>query len=123
MDAFGIFEGGGAKGLAHIGALKSAEERKIRFVGVAGSSAGAIVASMVAAGYTASELFDPDNANSGAILNADLTTLLNPKIWRSVKPIKDLLKSEGLDFFASKQKLFWRVADPRKYPLNWHIFC
>lgn len=58
MDAFGIFEGGGAKGLAHIGALKVAqEERSITFRGVAGTSAGAIVAALVAAGYSANELY------------------------------------------------------------------
>jgi NTE family protein len=52
--AFGIFEGGGAKGIAHIGALKAADE--IDFVGFAGTSAGAIVAALAAAGFTADEL-------------------------------------------------------------------
>ncbi len=61
MDAFGIFEGGGAKGLAHIGALKVAqEERYIKFIGVAGTSAGSIVAALIAVGYTPSELYTPD---------------------------------------------------------------
>ncbi len=44
LDSFGIFEGGGAKGLAHIGALKAAEVRRLKFLGVAGTSAGSIVA-------------------------------------------------------------------------------
>jgi NTE family protein len=59
VDAYGIFEGGGAKGYAHVGALKAAEKRGIFFRKVAGTSAGAIVAALVAARYTADELFDP----------------------------------------------------------------
>lgn len=58
MDAFGIFQGGGAKGYAHVGALKAAEQRGIRFVRIAGTSAGAIIAALAAAGYTADELLD-----------------------------------------------------------------
>ena len=60
MKAFGVFEGGGVRGYAHIGALKACEERGIEFVGVAGTSIGAIVATLVAAGYTASELYEID---------------------------------------------------------------
>ena len=51
LDVFGIFEGGGAKGLAHVGALKAAEERQVRFRGVAGTSAGSIIAGLIAVGY------------------------------------------------------------------------
>jgi NTE family protein len=54
--AFGIFEGGGAKGIAHVGALKAAELEEIDFVGFAGTSAGAMVAALAAAGFTADEL-------------------------------------------------------------------
>jgi NTE family protein len=56
VDAIGIFEGGGAKGIAHIGGLRAAEELKISFRAVAGTSAGAIVAALVAAGYSADEI-------------------------------------------------------------------
>jgi len=56
--ADGVFEGGGVKGLAFVGALAAAEEELgIReWVSVAGTSAGAIVASLLAAGYDAAEL-------------------------------------------------------------------
>jgi NTE family protein len=47
-QCFAIFEGGGAKGLAHVGALKAAESRNLEFIGVAGASAGAIIAALVA---------------------------------------------------------------------------
>jgi len=52
----GVFEGGGVKGIALIGALKRLEEEKVVFGRVAGTSAGAITASLVAAGYTVDEL-------------------------------------------------------------------
>ena len=59
MRAFGVFQGGGAKGYAHLGALSAAEDRGIQFERVAGTSAGAIVASLVACGYTSQELYNP----------------------------------------------------------------
>lgn len=71
MQAFGIFEGGGAKGLAHVGALKAIENR-VQFIGVSGSSAGAIIAALVAVGYTADELFDPVENPTG-LLNVNYT--------------------------------------------------
>ena len=56
---FGIFEGGGAKGVAHVGALAACEENGFYFVGVAGASAGAIIATLIAAGLSASDILDP----------------------------------------------------------------
>ncbi|RYC30346.1 patatin [Lichenibacterium minor] len=56
---FVAFAGGGAKGLVHVGALKALEERKVDFRGFAGTSAGAIVAALAAAGFRADELIDP----------------------------------------------------------------
>jgi len=53
-----VFEGGGVKGIAYVGALSVLEQRGIRphVTAVAGASAGAITASLVAAGYSADEL-------------------------------------------------------------------
>lgn len=48
----GVFEGGGAKGVAYAGALQAVRDRHIWFEAVAGSSAGAITAALVAAGLT-----------------------------------------------------------------------
>ena len=47
----GVFEGGGAKGIAYAGALMALKSRKCWFKSVAGSSAGAITAALVAAGF------------------------------------------------------------------------
>ncbi|HZO72652.1 MAG TPA: patatin-like phospholipase family protein [Ktedonobacteraceae bacterium] len=52
----GVFEGGGVKGIGLVGALSVFEEKGYEFVNVAGTSAGAIVAALLAAGYTADEL-------------------------------------------------------------------
>jgi NTE family protein len=54
--ADGVFEGGGVKGIAHVGALAYAEEIGLRFVNVAGTSAGAIIAALIAANYRALEI-------------------------------------------------------------------
>ena len=48
----GVFSGGGIKGIALIGAIEEIEKRGYRFKRVAGASAGAIIASLIAARYT-----------------------------------------------------------------------
>lgn len=52
----GIFKGGGAKGLLYAGALQSIDDKGYWFRAVAGSSAGAITATLIAAGFTVDEL-------------------------------------------------------------------
>ena len=57
-EIFFVFEGGGAKGIAHVGALRAVEQTKaFRIKGAAGTSAGAIAAALVAAGYSSEEIF------------------------------------------------------------------
>jgi NTE family protein len=56
MKLDGVFEGGGVKGIALVGALAVIEDAGYELVNVAGTSAGAIVAALVAAGYTAAEI-------------------------------------------------------------------
>ncbi|CAG7617786.1 hypothetical protein PAESOLCIP111_02046 [Paenibacillus solanacearum] len=51
-----VFEGGGVKGIALVGAVSAVEQLGIDFHQVAGTSSGAIVASLVAAGYRGDEL-------------------------------------------------------------------
>ncbi|MBN6100597.1 patatin-like phospholipase family protein [Xanthomonas sp. CFBP 8703] len=68
------FQGGGAKGAIHVGALRalesnifaaisSGERLRAEIVGVAGTSAGSIMAALVACGYEADDLFGSDRAN------------------------------------------------------------
>lgn len=89
------FEGGGAKGVAHIGALAAfeAEADDVRIAGVAGTSAGAIVAALVAAGWTSKEIADPAAHDSilkrvrkagGPIAGDEATDLIGPRGWRAI---------------------------------------
>jgi hypothetical protein len=59
---YGVFEGGGAKGVAYIGALGAMEEKRCWFRGVAGASTGAITAALVAAGMSPEEIADETDA-------------------------------------------------------------
>ena len=59
-----MFEGGGAKGIAHFGAYRAAFEAGLEIRHVAGTSAGAIIAALVAAGYRPDELLDVDRCSS-----------------------------------------------------------
>jgi predicted acylesterase/phospholipase RssA len=52
----GVFEGGGAKGVTYIGALRATLKLHAWFGSVAGASAGAITATLIAAGLTIDEL-------------------------------------------------------------------
>lgn len=56
MIVDGVFSGGGIKGFAYVGAMQVLEERGIQFKRVAGTSAGAILAAFIAAGFNAQEL-------------------------------------------------------------------
>jgi NTE family protein len=53
-----VLGGGGAKGAAHIGVLKIIEENHIPVDYIAGTSMGAIVGALYAAGYSATEIED-----------------------------------------------------------------
>ncbi len=56
MKVNAVFEGGGVKAVALVGALKAAEERGVKFDKTAGTSSGSIVAALIAAGYRADEM-------------------------------------------------------------------
>lgn len=56
MNADAVIEGGGVKAIGLVGSIYEAERRGYKWNKLAGTSAGAIIASMLAAGYTAEEL-------------------------------------------------------------------
>ena len=58
MVIYGVFEGGGVKGTGLVGAVAATEQKGYTLNNVAGTSAGAIVAAFVAAGYNAAEMKD-----------------------------------------------------------------
>ena len=53
-----VLSGGGAKGIAHIGVIKALEDNDIPIDYIAGTSMGAIVGGLYAAGYTTDEMLD-----------------------------------------------------------------
>ncbi len=56
MKADGVFEGGGVKGIGLVGAVCRLEEEGYTWRRLAGTSAGAIIAALLAAGYKGTEL-------------------------------------------------------------------
>jgi NTE family protein len=56
MKIDAIFEGGGVKGISFCGAISYLEEQDYTFNNLAGTSAGSIIASLLAIGYTGSEI-------------------------------------------------------------------
>ena len=51
-----VLSGGGAKGLAHIGVIKALEENNVPIDYIAGTSMGAIIGGLYAAGYSTSQM-------------------------------------------------------------------
>lgn len=51
-----VFEGGGVKGIGFAGAISEVEKAGYKFENIAGTSAGAIVAALLAVGYTSQEI-------------------------------------------------------------------
>ena len=56
MRADAVFEGGGVKGIAFVGALQVMEDHGYSWDRLAGTSAGSIVAALLSAGYSSREL-------------------------------------------------------------------
>lgn len=56
MEYTGIFQGGGMKGIAYIGAICALEENDFKCIRAAGTSIGAVFASLLMCGYSGKEL-------------------------------------------------------------------
>jgi NTE family protein len=87
-----VFQGGGVKGISLVGAYSVLEERGYQPVNMAGASAGAIVAALVAAGYSAEEL-------RGIMMNIPFEKFTDEawedRIWLLARPLS-LLKDKGV---------------------------
>lgn len=55
-NSIGVFQGGGCKAIAYLGAYRAAHERGIMFSELAGTSAGSIFAAMIAAGASPDDI-------------------------------------------------------------------
>jgi len=105
---FVAFAGGGAKGLIHLGALRALEARGVVFKGLAGTSAGAIVAALKASGFGADEMLNPSTGQSIiqqlAAIDPTIRTprdFFGPLGWKKVLLFRELLPHLPLyAFFA-----------------------
>jgi len=94
-EVYGVFEGGGVRGTALVGAVAAAEKKGIGFRAVAGTSAGAIVASLIAAGYKAEEM-------RTLLTGTDFKTFMDPvsriPLWRRYAAWRRLGLYKGDEF-------------------------
>ena len=92
-----VLSGGAARGLAHIGVLKALEEQGVMIDAIAGTSMGAVVGGLYAAGYSVSELeqlateLDWQQALSDAPPRADIP-------FRRKQDDRDFLVKQKLSF-------------------------
>lgn len=86
-----MFSGGGLKAFSLVGAYQVLEEKGFQFKRVAGTSAGAILACLIAAGYTGKEIEE-------LLDNQDFQTLLDPR--KTIIPLP----------FMKWLLLYWRLG-------------
>jgi NTE family protein len=92
VKADAVFEGGGVKGIAFIGALAEMETRGYVWEKVAGTSAGAIVAALVSAGYRSQDLYE-------ILRKLNYHMFLQRKGWTRIPllgPVYELLARQGM---------------------------
>jgi NTE family protein len=119
---FVSFQGGGAKGIVHIGGLRAIEVSALDIVGLAGTSAGSIVAALVAAGYKSDDLFSEDGSRDLLQTVAD-GTYKSPKDlfsrlgWWAIRGIgvvarvPSLIRTIGLVALIASS-IAWAVMSP-----------
>ena len=110
----GVFEGGGVKGIGLVGAISVIEAAGYEFVNLAGTSAGAIVATLLAAGYHADELKqtingidfstfeDPDLIGRIPYLGALVDEIFNKGLYKGdvfLNLMRELLDKKGIHTF------------------------
>src|SRR5690625_3178734 len=99
MKVDAVFSGGGVKAFAFIGALEALDEKDLQITRVAGSSAGAIVAGLIAAGYNVHEMKEiTENLNLKELLDSDKLEKLFPFLkWISLYRSFGLYKGHAFE--------------------------
>jgi NTE family protein len=101
MKIDGVFSGGGVKAFAFIGALEEVERKGLHYERVAGTSAGAIISSLVAAGYQSAEI-------KKLLLELDMNMFLEePKFGNSIPFLNWLLMYFRLGVYKGDQIEQW----------------
>jgi len=88
MEIDCVFSGGGVKAYAYLGALQSMNEHRLHIKRVAGTSAGAIFAGLLAAGYNSKEI-------KTILEDLQLEKLLDPPLLSKYIPITKWLLLYG----------------------------
>jgi len=120
-----VFQGGGAKGMAYVGAMKAFENNGLEMRRLVGTSAGAINAALLAAGYTYKEMaavLDEKDKEGNPIfegfMSAPLPNEFSDKVFD---------KSLIVSVFKALQEYFWNssaknnveIQGNEKNNLNW----
>lgn len=108
-----VLSGGGAKGLAHIGVLKAIEEAGVKIDFIGGTSMGAIVGGLYAAGYNASQI-------DSIFQVSDFDRLLKDYIPRSSKNFYEKENDEKYALTLPFDK--WKVGIPYSYSKGLNIY-
>jgi NTE family protein len=108
-----VLSGGGAKGLAHIGALKVIDSLGIKVDYIAGTSMGAIVGSLYAAGYSGRQL-------DSIFKKTDFDKLISDDIPRSSKSYFERQESER--YAATLPFKDFKVALPNSLSKGQNIY-
>ena len=108
-----VLSGGGAKGLAHIGVLKVIEEAGIKIDYIGGTSMGAIVGGLYAAGYNAAQI-------DSVFQSSDFDKLLKDYIPRSSKNFYE--KEIDEKYILTLPFENWKVGLPHAYSKGLNIY-
>lgn len=108
-----VLSGGGAKGFAHVGALKIIEEAGIRVDYIGGTSAGAIVGGLYAAGWSAGEL-------DSLLHSIDLQALVADEAPRELKSYFD--KQHGEKYVLSLSLKDFQISLPAGFSNGQMLF-
>lgn len=116
-NSLGVFQGGGCKAIAFVGAFEEARNRGVFFSEVAGTSAGSIFASLIAAGATPEYLKDLVNNTQFTQFNAPVDKKVSKEFGSKLGmirgifpggPAKSILKFlRHLGLYSSNQLQVW----------------
>lgn len=109
--------GGGIRGIAHVGVLKALEENNIKVAAIAGTSAGSIIATLYAMGYSPYYIYllfkryarDSINIRSKPIINGITNFIRNNKI--GIAGLSDGNEFEKMYDELARKKGFRLIGD------------
>ena len=112
--------GGGIRGIAHVGVLKALEENNIEIEAIAGTSAGSIVATLYAMGYSPYYIYllfkryakDIINIRSKPIINGVTNFIKNNKF--GITGLSDGYMFEKMYDELANKKGFKLIGDIKK---------